>query len=129
MIPGSLAKISRAPRVAIDLALHAQQAAHRHHVALRRAVFALERIDDELAGQAPDGVVVAVHVGGVVRLQDVALQADHGDVRLHRLAHHGGERGALVRRHDQQIRLLPDERLHLRHLLAVVLLRVGRSPA
>ena len=75
--------------------------------------------------QPPDGHVVAVHVGGVVRLQDVALQANHGDLGIHGLPHHGRECSPLVGRHDQQVRLLPDESFHLRHLLAVVLLCVA----
>ena len=83
--------------VALDLAFHAQQPAHLDHVAFRRAVFLGQIVDDELAGQAPDLHVVAVNIGGVVGLQDVALQADHGDVRLHRLAHHGGQRGPFIR--------------------------------
>src|ERR1035438_8936461 len=71
------------------------------------------------------GGIVAAYVSGVVRLQDVALQADRGDLGFHGLAHHRGEGGALVGRHDQQIGLLADEGFHLSHLLAVVLLRIG----
>ena len=92
---------------------------------LRLAVLLRQVVHDELSRQAADGDVVAVHVGGVIRLQDVALQADDGDLRLHGLPHHGGQRRALVGRHDQQVRLLADEGFHLRHLLAVVLLRVA----
>ena len=82
-------------------------------------------VHDELPRQAADGDVVAVHVRGVIRLQDVALQADHGDLRFHGLPHHGGQRRTLVGRHDQQVGFLADEGLHLRHLLAVILLRVA----
>ncbi len=40
-------------------------------------------------------------------------------------AHDGGQGGALIRRDDQQVGLLANERLHLRDLFAVILLRVG----
>ena len=66
-----------------------------------------------------------MHVGGVVGLEDVALQTDHGDSGLHSLPHDGGEGGAFVGGDNKQIGLLPDEGLHLRHLFAVVLLGIA----
>ena len=122
---GYFAKTWLRALVAVDLALHAEQPAHRYYVALRRAVFFGQVVHDELARHAADRHVVAVYVGGEIGLQDVALQADHRDLCIHRLPHHRGQRGALVGRDNQQVRLLADEGLHLRHLLAVVLLRVA----
>ena len=42
-----------------------------------------ERAELRFAGQPADGYVVAVDVTCVVRLEDVALQADYRDLRLH----------------------------------------------
>jgi DNA phosphorothioation-dependent restriction protein DptG len=111
--------------VALDFAFDSQQASHLHNVAFRGAVLFGQVIDDELARKAADGGVVAMNISGVIRLQNVAFQADHRDVRLHRLPHDGSERGTLVRRDDQQVGLLANERFHLRDLFTVVLLRVG----
>ena len=72
----------------------------------------------------PIALVIHADIGGVVGLQDIALQADHRDAGLHRLAHHRGQRGAFVGRDDQDRRLLPDEGFDLGDLLAVVLLRI-----
>ena len=87
--------------------------------------FFCKLVDDELAGEPADGHVVAVNVAGVVGLENVALQADHGNAGRHRFAHYGRQSGALIGRDDQQVGLLADEGLHLRHLFAVVLLRIG----
>ncbi len=111
--------------IAIDFAFDAEQAAHGDYVAGGLAVLLRQVVHDELSGEAADGDVVAVHVGGVVGLEDVALQADHGDLRLHSLSHDGGQRGALIGGDDQKVGLLAYEGLHLRDLFAVVLLRVA----
>src|SRR5271165_4165419 len=84
-------------------------------------------IHDELAGHSPDGAIVASNVGGVIRLNDIALQADGTNTGRHGLAHDGGERSALVRRDNQQIGLLQDQRFDLRDLLAGVLLAVANA--
>ena len=76
-------------------------------------------------GETADRHIVAVDVAGVIGLQDVALQTDGRDLGLHRLAHDRGQGGALIGSDDQQVGLLANEGLHLRHLFAVVLLRVG----
>ena len=72
-----------------------------------------------------DGAIVASNVGSVIRLGDIALQADGRNSRSHRFAHHCGERGTFVGSHDQQIGFLEDKGFDLRDLLTVVLLSVG----
>src|SRR5271165_1741221 len=84
-------------------------------------------IHDELAGHSPDGAIVASNVSGVIRLNDIALQADSTNTGRHGLAHDGGERSALVRRDNQQIGLLQDQCFDLRNLFAGILLAVANA--
>lgn len=81
-------------------------------------------IDDPLPGHLADLEIVAADPAGVVGFDDVALEAERGDARLHGLAHDLGQGVTLQQGDDEEVGFLTDGGLDLGDLLGGIGLAV-----
>ncbi len=110
--------------LAIGLSFDALQSGDFHNRTARFTVFFDQRIDHELTNHPADRAIIDTNPTRVVGFDDVALQADHRDVRRKRVLHDFRQRRTFIGRDDQELGLHPDGRLDFRDLPHAVLLGI-----